>query len=212
MLNRIQRNYKVIVKQIAIAFFFTAFIVFISSILLGSKITKTIKLINNIAIVESSKTEKKDIKINIEKKTLSEYPSFGDIWAKLEIPSVDIKVNVYQGDTLDILKYGVGHHSGSFFPGEGGTILIAGHNSKKDFKDLTKTEVGDKIIIKAVYGTYTYKITKTEIKKAKQLGKELRLTQDKELLMLYTCYPVDSPGYKSSRFVVYASLVGESHE
>lgn len=212
MLNRIKRNYKVIVKQIAIAFFFTAFLIFTSSILFGSKITKAIKLINNIAIVENTSSKKKDIKINVEKKTLSEYPSFGDIWAKLEIPSVDIKVNVYQGDTLDILKYGVGHHSGSFFPGEGGTILIAGHNSKKDFMDLTKTSEGDEIIIKAVYGTYTYKIYKTEVKKAKQLNEELRLTQDKELLMLYTCYPVDSPGYKSNRFVVYASLEGESHE
>lgn len=212
MLNRIKRNYKVIVKQIAIAFFFTAFLIFTSSILFGSKITKAIKLINNIAIVENTSSKNKDIKINVEKKTLSEYPSFGDIWAKLEIPSVDIKVNVYQGDTLDILKYGVGHHSGSFFPGEGGTILIAGHNSKKDFMDLTKTSEGDEIIIKAVYGTYTYKIYKTEVKKAKQLNEELRLTQDKELLMLYTCYPVDSPGYKSNRFVVYASLEGESHE
>ena len=78
--------------------------------------------------------------------------------------------------------------------------------------DLTKTKEGDEIIIKAVYGTYKYKIYKTEVKKAKQLNQELQLTQDKELLMMYTCYPVDSPGYKSSRFVVYASLVGESHE
>ena len=212
MLNRIKGNYKVIVKQVAIAFFFTAFLIFTSSILIGSKLTKTIKLINNVAVVGNTKSKKKNIKINVEKKSLSEYPSFGDIWAKLEIPSVDINVNVYQGDTLDILKYGVGHHSGSFFPGEGGTILIAGHNSKKDFMDLTKTKEGDEIIIKAVYGTYKYKIYKTEVKKAKQLNQELQLTQDKELLMMYTCYPVDSPGYKSSRFVVYASLVGESHE
>ena len=212
MLKLLKEKYKVIVKQITIAFFFTAFIIFIGSILFGSKINKTLKIINNIAVVETTKTKKKNIKINIEKKVLSEYPSFGEIWAKLEIPAVDINVNVYQGDTLDILKYGVGHHSGSFFPGEGGTILIAGHNSKKDFMDLVKTKVGDEIIIKAVYGTYRYKIEKTEIKKAKQLNQELKLTQTKELLMLYTCYPVDSPGYKSSRFVVYASLVGEEHE
>ena len=26
------------------------------------------------------------------------------------------------------------------------------------------------------------------------------------------CYPVDTPGYKSKRYVIYASLVGDSNE
>lgn len=212
MLNKIKKNYKAIAKQVTIAFFFSSFSIFIFLMFASSKINKTIRIINNIAIVPKPSSEKRDIKLNALKRELTEYPSFGEIWATIEIPSVDIKLNLYQGDTLDILKYGAGHHSGSFFPGEGGTILIAAHNSKNQFMDLVKTENGDEIIIKAVYGTFTYKIDRYEIKEAKVLNNELKLTNDKEELMLYTCYPVNSPGYKSKRYVVYASLVGESYE
>ena len=37
---------------------------------------------------------------------------------KLELP-------IYHGDTLKILRKGVGHYAGSYFPGENGTVLLA---------------------------------------------------------------------------------------
>ena len=72
--------------------------------------------------------------------------------------------------------------------------------------------IGDEIIIKAVYGTYTYKIYDYEIIEAKALNEKLEINDNKEILMVYTCYPVDTPGYKSKRYVIYASLVGDSNE
>lgn len=213
MHNIIIEKLKVIVKQLAIAFFFTAFFIFLTLTITKTKIDKAINFINSFAIIQNnSKGSTKNIQINTVTKRLVEYPNFGDIWARIIINSADIESNVYHGDTLDLLKYGVGHHAGSYFPGEGGTILIAGHNSTRDFGRLPKTQIGDEIVIKAVYGTYTYKIYDYEIIEAKALNEKLEINDNKEILMVYTCYPVDTPGYKSKRYVVYASLVGDSNE
>ena len=213
MHNIIIEKLKVIVKQLAIAFFFTAFFIFLKLTITKTKIDKAINFINSFAIIQNNnKGTTKNIQINTVTKRLVEYPNFGDIWARIIINSADIESNVYHGDTLDLLKYGVGHHAGSYFPGEGGTILIAGHNSTRDFGRLPKTQIGDEIIIKAVYGTYTYKIYDYEIIEAKALNEKLEINDNKEILMVYTCYPVDTPGYKSKRYVIYASLVGDSNE
>ena len=204
---------KVIVKQLAIAFFFISFFIFLVFLILNNKIESTVRLINNVAIIETTgNSSKKNIKIDPVTKKLIEYPLYGDIWARIQIPTADIESNVYHGDNLELLKYGVGHHAGSYFPGEGGTILIAGHNSSRDFQRLPKAKIKDKIIIKAIYGTYTYEITSYEIIEAKELNKKLTINQEEEILMVYTCYPVDTPGYKSKRYVVYAKLVGDSND
>ena len=214
MPNKIFEKLKVIVKQLAIAFFFTAFFIFLTLTITKSKVDKTIRFVNNFAVINSSNSNgnTKNITIDNVKKRLVEYPNYGDIWARITIPTADIEANVYHGDTLDLLKYGVGHHAGTYFPGEGGTIIIAGHNSSRDFGRLPKAKVGDEIIIKAVYGTYTYKIDSFEIIEAKALNEKLEINDKKEVLMVYTCYPVDTPGYKSKRYVVYASLVGDPNE
>ena len=213
MPNKIVEKSKVIVKQLAIAFFFTAFFIFLTLTITKSKIDKTLNFINSFAVIQNNSNSKnKNIQINTVTKRLIDYPNFGDIWARIIISSADIEANIYHGDTLDLLKYGVGHHAGSYFPGEGGTILIAGHNSSRDFQRLPKAKIGDEIVIKAVYGTYTYKIDDFEIIEAKALNEKLEINDNKEILMVYTCYPVDTPGYKSKRYVVYASLVGDSNE
>lgn len=214
MPNKTTKKIKVIVKQLAIAFFFTAFFIFLTLTITKNKIDKTIRFVNSFAVMQNNKSNgtTKNIKINTVTKRLVEYPNFGDVWARITIPTANIEANIYHGDTLDLLKYGVGHHAGSYFPGEGGTILIAGHNSSRDFGRLPNAKIGDEIIIKAIYGTYTYKIDSFEIIEAKELNEKLEINDKKEVLMVYTCYPVDTPGYKSKRYVIYASLVGDSNE
>jgi len=213
MLKSLFKNFKVIVKQLAIAFFFTSFFIFITFALFSKKIEATVKLINKVAVMElGSNTSNRKISINTVTKSLTNYPLYGEIWGRIEIPVAEIESNIYQGDNLELLKYGVGHLSGSFFPGEGGVIVIPGHNSSREFQRLVKVKKNDLIIIKAVYGTFTYKMDSFEILEAKELNEKLELTRDEEILLLYTCYPVDTPGYKSKRYVVYAKLVGEEYE
>lgn len=213
MHKNILRKAKAIVKRLIIAFFFSAFIVFLLGIFAQSKLNTTISLINKFAVLsESSSTKKDNIKMDKIKKRLVEYPSYGDVFASIKIPSIKVDVNVYHGDALRLLKYGAGHHAGTYFPGEGGTILIAGHNTSGQFEKLPNVKVGDEITIKTIYGSYKYTITDTAILEASAFNKNLSINDNKEQLILYTCYPVNTPGFKTKRFIVYASLVGEVDE
>ena len=204
---------KAIVKRLIIAFFFSAFVIFLVSIFTQKQLDKTISLINKFAVLSASTSKKEaNVKIDKLKKRLIEYPNYGDVWASIQIPSISVDVNVYHGDALRLLKYGVGHHAGTYYPGEGGTILIAGHNTYDQFQELPNVKIGDEITIKAIYGTYKYKVDSTDILEASVFNENLKINDEVEKLILYTCYPVNAPGFKTKRFIVYASLVGEVNE
>ena len=116
-------------------------------IFFGNKIETAFILVNKVSIdVDSNKenTEQGTV-LNEEKKTLENYPEYGTQYATIEIPRIDANLPVYFGDTLEILKKGVGHSSGSYFPGEGGSILYMGHNSKKVFRRFSELQIGDEI-------------------------------------------------------------------
>ncbi len=213
MLKFIMGKVKVITKHLVIAFFFVCVIVFIVYSLVGVKIEKTITIINKLAMPATvNNSSVKDIKVDKIKKRLSQYPNYGDKFGSVEVPGVDIDVVLYHGESLKILKYGLGHHAGSYFPGEGGTILIAGHNTLGILYNLPKVRVNDDILVKTIYGNYKYQVIKTDIKEASDLTKEIKVNNTEEILVLYTCYPVEIPGYKAKRFVVYAKLVGDGNE
>lgn len=213
MLKKLINKTKVVTKQLVTAFFFASFICFLFLLLFNNRIKYYFNTINKLAVASYEyETREKDIKINKIEKRLTEYPSIGESFGSIKIPSVKIDIALYHGETLDVLKYGAGHHAGSYFPGEGGTIIIAAHNTYGQFYTLPKVKIGDEVIIKTTYGTYTYKITKTEIANADKLGENIHIYTDKETIMLYTCYPVETPGYKSNRFVAYGDLVGEEDE
>ena len=136
---------------------------------------------------------------------LRNYPEYGTKYASIEIPKIETELPVYYGDTLEILKNGVGHTSGSYFPGEGGSIIYMGHNSKHIFRNFSELEIGDKILIKTSYGDYKYKIYDMQI--IEEIEKEkLQVQSQKEILMIFTCYPFDNIGYTTQRFVIYAEL------
>ena len=194
-------------------FFFSAFIIFLVLFFAQEQIDKTISLVNKFAVLSASTSKKEaDIKIDKIKKRLVEYPNYGDVFASIQIPSISVDVNVYHGDALRLLKYGVGHHAGTYYPGEGGTILIAGHNTYGQFQTLPEINIGDEIIINAIYGKYKYKVESTDILEASVFNENLAINDEEEKLILYTCYPVNTAGFKTKRFIVYASLVGEVNE
>ena len=206
------KKVKEIVKQLAVSFFFSAFIIFLIAIIFGSKIDPLIIKLNSLFTAGyGTDIEREEIKIDKINKRLTSYPYYGEAFGTIIIPSVDINLTIYHGETLEVLKYGAGHHAGSFFPGEGGTIIIAAHNTYGQFYTLPNVKVGDSVTIKTDYGTYHYEVTKIEVINANVLAKNLKLTTDIENIMLYTCYPL-TPGYKSDRFVVYGNLVGEEHD
>lgn len=176
-------------------------------IFFGNKIETAFILVNKVSIdVDSNKenTEQGTV-LNEKKKTLENYPEYGTQYATIEIPRIDANLPVYFGDTLEILKKGVGHSSGSYFPGEGGSILYMGHNSKKVFRRFSELQIGDEIKVTTTYGEYNYKIYDMQLIKETELEK-VPIQREEEILMIYTCYPFNNVGYATQRYVVYAKL------
>lgn len=203
--NKLRIVIKATIKNIIVAFSY--FLVIISSIyiLFKDNIKETFSLLEIISI-DTNKKILKDVKINLETKNLESYPEYGSRYATLKIPSLNIEKPIYYGDTLFILKYGIGHYSGSYFPGEGGSIVYMGHNTYNMLADLPQIKLDDKITIETSYGTYNYLVYDTKIIYATNL-EEVPIQRNKEILMLYTCHKMIGVGYTPKRFIVYASLI-----
>ena len=197
---------KAAILYIIVALLIAIIIIFTVNIILGAKVGTAVDIINKVAVEE--KKEKVNVPkatINNEKKQLKNYPEYGTKYATINIPKIDINLPVYFGDTLEVLKNGVGHSSGSYFPGEGGSIIYMGHNSKKVFRRFSELKKGDKITITTDYGKYTYKIYNMQIVNETDTDKT-PIQKEKEILMIYTCYPFNNIGYATQRYVVYADL------
>lgn len=202
MHSKFAKFLKATIIDIIVALFVLCAIVLLIRLILGAKIDEAISIVSKISI----STEQKEIKpIEFENKKLKNYPEYGTQYATIQIPSIDVDLPVYFGDTLEILKKGVGHSSGSYFPGEGGSIIYMGHNSKSMFRRFSEVKKGDKITVKTSYGEFNYKIYDMQLIKETETDK-LPIQDQKEILMVYTCYPFNNIGYATQRYVLYAEL------
>ena len=199
----IVKTLKATIIYVIVALFITALIILIGKLFCGAKIEETISLVSKVAIdLEQKDVEPTELS---EDNKIKNYPEYGTQYATIEIPRIDANLPVYFGDTLEILKKGVGHSSGSYFPGEGGSILYMGHNSKKVFRRFSELQIGDEIKVTTTYGEYNYKIYDMQLINETELEK-VPIQKDEEILMVYTCYPFNNVGYATQRYVVYAKL------
>ena len=127
----------------------------------------------------------------------------GDPFGTITIPSVDIEVTAYHGDSETEFRKGVGHYAGSFYPGQDGNILIAGHRNSF-FRNFEYLEIGDTVNVDTTYGRFEYTITEFKIIK----GNDNSIAKDttQEQLTMYTCYPFTYIGNAPERYVVIAEL------
>ena len=195
------------IKDVIVAFVYVLIIVAIIYIFFSNTISRAIYLIDVVS-VDTNKEILNDVKIDLKTKNLASYPAYGSKYGRIKIPSLDVDLPLYYGDSLNILRYGVGHTSHTYFPGEGGTILCMGHNTFGMLRKLPEIKDKSKIIIETTYGKYTYEVYETRIVKQTQLD-AAPFQREKEILMLYTCYPVNSIGHAKNRFFVYANLIEE---
>ena len=202
---------KKLASNIAISFFFAAIFVLIFYFFLENTVSSYVSLINTTAVRGTA--EEKIAKYSSDDKKLIVLPRHGSKYATIKIPSVGINLPVYYGDTKKILKLGVGHYIGSYFPGENGTIIYAAHNNVGYFNKLDKVKIDDEVIIEASYGTFTYKVYESKVVKETDL-EAFDVQGDEEVLLLYTCWPINRSvfGRKTQRQVVYAKKIGESYE
>ena len=205
MQNKLVQTVKATISSIIVALLITGILLLGIKLFLGREIEKVFTLVNKVSITTNAKAEPEQTVISEEKQTLQNYPEYGTQYATIEIDKIDVNLPVYFGDTLEILKKGVGHSSGSYFPGEGGSIIYMGHNSKNMFRRFSELQIGNEIKVTTSYGEYTYKIYDMQLIKETEIDK-LPIQRDKEILMIYTCYPFNNVGYATQRYVVYAEL------
>ena len=209
MKNKLVQSVKATISSIIVALLISGLLLLCIKLFLGRKIDEIFTLVNKVSITTSEKAEPAQTTINTDedtqKTTIKNYPEYGTQYATIEIDKINVNLPIYYGDTLEILKKGVGHSSGSYFPGEGGSIIYMGHNSKKMFRRFSELQKGNEIKVKTSYGEYTYKIYDMQLIKETETEK-LPIQKDKEILMIYTCYPFNNVGYATQRYVVYAEL------
>ena len=76
----------------------------------------------------------------------------------LKIPSLNINMKVWEGETRDSMAKGLGHYSST--SGWDGNIGVCGHNrgAKYNIGSIRNLEIGDIITYSTVYGTRTYAV------------------------------------------------------
>lgn len=137
---------------------------------------------------------------------LKHYPKYGDKYAGLTISKIGINAPIYFGTKPEILAKGVAHDTGSYLPGEGGSIIMCGHNYMNNFSKLGRVNNGDIIKVTTDYGEFSYRVYTSKVVYDTETD-ELPIQENEEILMIYTCYPFNNTGYTEQRYVVYAEKI-----
>ena len=116
---------------------------------------------------------------------------------------------VYYGDSEADLQSGVGQYPNGVLPGDGKPFMISGHDTTF-FAPLEQVKIGDIVRIKTGTITYSYSVVSKIIAEASDTS-AYDLTQEKEQLILYTCYPFGQlVGNRSKRFFVACDRITEN--
>ncbi len=126
---------------------------------------------------------------------------------RIRIPAIGVDAPVVEGDGWEQLKKGVGHHPGSANPGQGGNLVLSGHDDVygEVFRYLDRLKPGDKIIVYTADKAYTYIVTEIHIVEPTDVQWLAPTAQP--TITLISCYPymVDN-----RRIVVRGVLAGQS--
>ena len=119
-----------------------------------------------------------------ERNTEAKYYDDGSI-GKLQIPRLDLKVTVYEGETNESMKKGVGHFT--FTSAWDGNVGIAGHNrgSSDYLNGIWKLKNGDEVIYTTKYGKRVYEVY--SIEKISDTDYSLLNWSDRNIITLITC-------------------------
>jgi sortase A len=141
---------------------------------------------------------------------------------QITIPGLEIDAEIHQvgyniididGQRVrewDVASYAAGHHKTSARPGEGGNIVVTGHNDFEGevFRTLEYAEHGQEIIIETEEGEHRYVIEEIHMRREIGASLEERLETGRfmadmpeERLTLITCWPY---GINDHRIVVVA--------
>jgi sortase A len=210
-MNRNIKKFFVYVRMILLLMLLQAVVFYLAGVPLASYI----KSIGSMAITKGAPAEPRDYVLNV-----SEFMKNSSIEDQSEIPipvletqygtincdRIALSAPLYYGDSDAVLEKGAGQYPLSGLPGEGIPILISSHDVTY-FAPLEQIKIGDIITISTDYGDFEYKVNDTKIAD-KDDSTAFDLLQNKEQLILYTCYPFGQLiGERTDRFFVYCDRI-----
>ncbi|HMD06428.1 MAG TPA: class D sortase [Candidatus Acidoferrum sp.] len=125
----------------------------------------------------------------------------GGVIGEIQVPRLQLKAIVVQGDTHTILRRAVGHVPETALPGSLGNVVLAGHRDTF-FRPLRNIRLGDAITLKTTDGAFQYLVESTEVVPATDV-EVLNATAGRTLTLI-TCFPFDYIGPAPNRYVVRA--------
>jgi sortase A len=131
----------------------------------------------------------------------------GGVIGEIQVPRLQLKAIVVQGDSHTILRRAVGHIPETALPGAPGNVVLAGHRDTF-FRPLRNIRLGDAITFKTSDGAFQYLVESTEVVPASAV-EVLNATAGRTLTLI-TCYPFDYIGPAPNRYVVHAREIVSS--
>jgi sortase A len=130
-------------------------------------------------------------------------PLPGDALGRILIPSIGVSEYVVEGTDAENLRKGPGHYPETPLPGQRGTSAIAGHRTTfgAPFRKLDQVKKGDRIIVELPYGTFVYRVERTQIVDDSALWVTKKVGYNR--LVLTACHPLYSA---AQRIVAFARL------
>ena len=125
----------------------------------------------------------------------------GDAIGRLRVPRIGLNVIVVNGTDANTLKKGPGRYLGSFVPGEGKLVYVAGHRTTygAPFSHIDALRRGDRVMLEMPYATFVYVVTGHRIVAATELS--VLKSRGRETLALQACHP---RFFATERYIAYA--------
>jgi sortase A len=127
--------------------------------------------------------------------------------ALLRIDKIRLEVPVFEGTDDRILDRGAGRIEGTARIGESGNVGIAGHRDGF-FRGLKDISMGDTMVLETATGTQDYVIDSIQLVTPDDVS--VLKSEPTPALTLVTCYPFYFIGSAPQRYIVHASLKGET--
>lgn len=211
-LKRIYFSILILITLIALGFLlYPSFSNYINNKFAVSTISDYTEKINNVKDEEVDDLIKNINKYNYDlfngtaENQLPEYLNIheGDVLGYIEIPSINIKLPIYYGTSVDILKKGVGVLDGTSLPvgGENTHSVLSAHTglaNQKLFTDIDKLKDGDVFYLHILKKDLAYKVNQIKVVHPDEID-ELKISDDKDYVTLLTCYPY---GINTERLLV----------
>ncbi|MGN1320858.1 MAG: class C sortase [Acutalibacteraceae bacterium] len=139
---------------------------------------------------------------------LSSYGIDSDILAYITIPSIDVRLPIYNGASEKNMAKGAAYLANTSLPvgGENTNCVIAAHTRYKGiqmFKRITELKIGDEIYITNFWETLVYKVVETKVIDPKD-SQNIYIKEGRNLVTLSTCHPYP---HNYQRYLVYAECV-----